>query len=183
MEENRRDDELFAALQKAKKRKRVRRVVTVLVIVGIIAGILAGVVAHFRAKVDAAVASDNEDFLSYTVAYGSISTRVTGSGPISNVDTESITVPDGVAVDEVLAKANTRLEKGDIIATLDMPTVLTAMASVQKQIEELDGKIAEAGSDKVNAAVRRASKAASKRSLSPKTWTWRPAYTKMALSL
>ena len=64
MEENRRDDELFAALQKAKKRKRVRRVVTVLVIVGIIAGILAGVVAHFRAKVDAAVASDNEDFLS-----------------------------------------------------------------------------------------------------------------------
>ena len=154
MEENRRDDELFAALQKAKKRKRVRRVVTVLVIVGIIAGILAGVVAHFRAKVDAAVASDNEDFLSYTVACGSISTRVTGSGPISNVDTESITVPDGVAVDEVLAKANTRLEKGDIIATLDMPTVLTAMASVQKQIEELDGKIAEAGSDKVNAAVK-----------------------------
>ena len=48
MEENLRDYELFAALQKAKKRKRVRRVVTVLVIVGIIAGILAGVVAHFR---------------------------------------------------------------------------------------------------------------------------------------
>ena len=38
MEENRRDDELFAALQKAKKRKRVRRVATVLVIVGIAIG-------------------------------------------------------------------------------------------------------------------------------------------------
>ena len=54
MEEKRRDDELFAALQKAKKRKRVRRVVTVLVIVGIIAGSLAGVGAQFRAAVDAA---------------------------------------------------------------------------------------------------------------------------------
>ena len=153
-ETNRRDDELFAALQKSKKRKRVRRIITVLVIIAIAAAALAAVVAHFRAKVDAAVASDNDGSLSYTVAYGSISTRVTGSGSISDVDTETVMIPDGVSVEEVLAKASTSLEKGDIIATLDMSTVLTAMASVQQQIDELDDKIAEAGSDKVASAVK-----------------------------
>ena len=153
-ETTRRDDELFAALQKSKKRKRIRKVITVLVIIAIAAAALAAVVAHFRAKVDAAVASDNDGSLSYTVAYGSISTRVTGSGPISDVDTETVTVPDGVSVEEVLAKANAALEKGDIIATLDMSSVLTAMASVQQQIDELDAQIAEAGSDKVASAVK-----------------------------
>ena len=155
MEETiRKDEELFASLQKAKKRKRVRRILTVLLIVGIIGGALAGVVAHFRAKVDAAVAVENDDVLDYTVAYGSVSTRVTGSGTISDVDTETLTVPDGVEIDEVVAKANTKVSEGDIIATLDMPSVLTSMASVQEQIGELDGQIAKAGSDKVASTVK-----------------------------
>lgn len=153
-ETKRRDDELFAALQKNKKKKRIRRVVTVLVIVGLITGALAAAVAHFRARVDAAVAVENEGVLTFAVRYGSISTRVTGSGTISDVDSKIVTVPEGVEIDEVLVQANSRLDKGEIIATLDMPTVLTAMASTQQSIDELDAKIAEAGNDKVAASLK-----------------------------
>ena len=52
-ETKRRDDELFAALQKNKKKKRIRRVVTVLVIVGLIAGALAAAVGSHAGRVEA----------------------------------------------------------------------------------------------------------------------------------
>ena len=155
MEETKRpDDELFAALQKSKKRKRRRRILTVLLIVALVGAALAAVVAHFRARVDEAVAVENDGVLHYTVTYGSISTRVTGSGTISDVDTQIITVPEGVEIDEVVAQANTKIQQDDIIATLDMPSVLTTMASLQQQIQELDAKIAEAGNDKVSSSIK-----------------------------
>lgn len=153
-ETKRRDEELFAALQKTKKKKRIRRIVTVLLIIALAAGALAAAVIHFRAKVDAAVAEEKDDVLNYTVAYGSVSTRVTGTGTISDVDTETVTVPEGVEIDEVLVVANQTVSEGEILATLDMPSVLSAMASVQSQISELDDKISDAGSDKVDAVVK-----------------------------
>lgn len=153
-ETTRRDDELFAALQKSKKRKRIRRIITVLVIITIAAAALTAAVLHFRAKVDAAVAEEKDDVLTYTAAYGSVSTRVTGSGTISDVDTETVTVPEGVELDEILAEAGGKVSEGAIIATLDMSSVLSAMSSVQKQIDELDAKIADAGSDEVASVVK-----------------------------
>lgn len=155
MEEIKRsDEEIFAALEKTKKKKRRRRIITVTVITLIVLGVLAALVAHFRRRVDAAVAVETDEAIAYTVAYGSISTRVTGSGTIEDVDTEEITVPEGVEIDEVLVEAGAAIRRGDVIATLDMSTVLSTMASVQEQIEDLDSQIAEAGNDKVNTYVK-----------------------------
>ena len=153
-EQNRRDDELFAALQKTKRKKRVRRVITVLVIIALIGTGLFFMVQRLRKKVDAAVAEQKDDVKSHTVAYGSVSTRVTGSGTISDVDTETVTIPEGVEIDELLVEANDTVSEGDIIATLDMSSLLSTMASAQQQIETLDGQIADAGSDKVDSAVK-----------------------------
>ena len=153
-ETTRRDEELFAALQKSKRKKRIRRIITVLVLIALAAAALTAAVIHFRAKVDAAVAEDKDDVLNYTVVYGSVSTRVTGTGTISDVDTEKVTVPEGVEIDEVLVEANQKVSQGEILATLDMPSVLSATASIQSQIKELDGKIADAGSDKVDTYVK-----------------------------
>ena len=148
------DEAIFAALEKSKRRKRRRKIFTVLLLIVIAAAALSAAVLHFRRRVDAAVAEEIEEALSYTVDYGSISTRVTASGTISDVDTEELTVPEGVEIDEVLAEANTTVREGDLIATLDMSSVISTMADVQKQIEELDEQIASAGNDKVSASVK-----------------------------
>ena len=154
MDENRRnDDALFAALNKAKKRKRRRRWITVLVILAVIATALMLVVNSLRKKVEASLAVEGDEVKTYNVSYGSISTRVSGSGTIEDVDTETITVPEGVEVEEVVVKSNTKLQKDDVIARLDLTSVLSSMASVQEEIKEMDEELQKAGGDRVASYV------------------------------
>ena len=118
-EKKRNDDALFEALNKARKKKRRKRWLTALIIIGIVVIALVITVSVLRKKVDARVAADEDAVLSRQAVLGSISTRVSGSGNIEDVDTEIVTVPEGVEIDEVVVKANTRLQKGDVIAYIE----------------------------------------------------------------
>ncbi len=154
MDENRRnDDALFAALNRAKKKKRRKRWFTALAIIAVIAIALLITVNVLQKKVEKKVAVNEDEVLSYQAEYGSVSTRVSGSGNIEDVDTEIITVPEGVEIDDVVVKANTRLKEGDVIATLDLNSVLSAIASVQNEISELDSQLKEAGNDSASETV------------------------------
>ena len=148
-EKKRNDDALFEALNKARKKKRRKRWLTALIIIGIVVIALVITVSVLRKKVDARVAADEDAVLSQQAFLGSISTRVSGSGNIEDVDTEIVTIPEGVEIDEVVVKANTRLQKGDVIATLDLTSVLSTMATVQDEITELDDQLADAKNDSV----------------------------------
>ena len=152
-EQKRRDDELFAALNRSKKQKHRKRLFTALGITAVIVILLLIVFANLRKRVEANIASNAEEVLRYEVNYGSVSTTVSGSGTISDVDTEAITVPEGVEIDEVLAKSNTHISEGDIIATVDIPSVLSAMADVQDAIADLDTQLQEASNNNASASI------------------------------
>ena len=149
----RKDDALFDALNKSKKKKRRRRLITVLVIVGVVVVALLIGISILRKKVEARMSLMDTEVLNYTAAYGNISTRVSSSGTIEDVDTEQITVPKGVKVEKVTARTNNALKEGDVIATVDLSTVISAMASVQEKIDKLDEELKKASSDQVSAAV------------------------------
>ena len=154
MDENRRnDDALFDALRKSKRKKRRRRLITVLVVVAAVAAGLLYAVNVLQKRVEASLAVEGDEVLQYEANYGSISTRVSGSGTIEDVDTETVTVPEGVEIEKVKVRTGEVLKKGDVIATLDLATVLNRMASVQSEIDEQDKQLAEAGNDRVNAQV------------------------------
>ena len=154
MDEGRRnDDALFEALNKAKRRKRRRRWTTVLVILALVAGGILYAVNVLRRRVEASMATEGDEVLTYDASIGSISTRVSGSGTIEDVDTEKVTVPEGVEIDEVMVKSNDKLQKGDLIATLDLTSVLSTMASVQEELDELDKELASSSGDRVNTNV------------------------------
>lgn len=148
-----RDDALFEALSRSKKKKRRRRLITVLAIIAVIVIGLMIAVNSLRKRVEASMAVDADEVLSYGAAYGSISTRVSGSGSIEDVDAETITVPEGVEIDEVKVQTNDKLKKGDVIATVDLTSVLSAMATVQDEIDSLDTELASAENDAVNSSV------------------------------
>ena len=95
-----RDEALFTALDKGKKKKRIKRIITVLVIVAMIAIALVLAVRHLQARVREAVSSQSAAVLTWTVAYGTVNTTVSGSGSISDVDAEDISVPDGVEIED-----------------------------------------------------------------------------------
>ena len=147
------DDALFEALGKNKKRRRRRILITVVSIAAVLA--ITGIVglAALQRKVRQEFASSAGEVLSHIVTTGTISTVVSGSGSLTDVDLEAITVPDGVEITEVLVKANDTVAVGDILATVDMASVVSAMADLQSEIEALDEQISDAEDDEASDVI------------------------------
>lgn len=148
-----RDDALFETLGKNKKRKRRRIIITVVSIVLVLAIIAVTGVVFLQRRVREQFASGSGEVLSYEVSTGSISTVVSGSGSLTDVDLNSITVPEGVEITEVKVKTNQAIARGDILATVDMASVISAMADLQVQIEDLDEQLSDAEDDAASTTI------------------------------
>ena len=125
-------------------------VVSILLVLAIIA--VTGV-GFLQRRVREQFASGSGEVLSYEVSTGSISTVVSGSGSLTDVDLDSITVPDGVEITEVKVKTNQAIAKGDILETVDMASVISAMADLQVQIEDLDEQLSDAEDDAASTTI------------------------------
>lgn len=148
------DDQLFQTLQKNKKR-RVRRIW--LTAIGITLGILLALgitVRYLRGRVDQKFHANDNEVLAYTAATGSISTTVSGTGILEDMDLEELSVPSGVTIDEIQVSQNDTVVSGDIIATVDMSSVLSAMSQVQTELDAFDEQLSEAEDDAVESAVK-----------------------------
>ena len=148
-----RDDALFETLGKNKKRKKRRIIITVVSIVVVLAIIAVVGVSFLQRRVREQFATSQGEVLSYEVTTGSISTVVSGSGSLTDVDLDSVTVPEGVEITEIKVKTNQAIAKGDILATVDMASVISAMADLQLQIEELDEQLSDAEDDAASTSV------------------------------
>ena len=153
MAQTQRDDALFETLGKNKKRKKRKIIITVVSIVLVLAIIAVVGVSFLQRQVREQFASNQGEVLSYEVTTGSISTVVSGSGSLTDVDLEEITVPDGVEITEVIVKRNQSITEGDILATVDIASVVSAMADLQAQIEELDEQISDAEDDSASTRI------------------------------
>lgn len=144
------DDALFETLNKNKKRKKRRIILTVVCIVAVL--LIAAVVGviFLRRQVRQNLANQSGQVLSATATTGTIQTNVSGSGSLTETDLEAVAVPEGVEVLQVLAKANEAVKQGDVLATVDMATVKSAMAETQAEIDKLDTQIRDAEADEVD---------------------------------
>lgn len=148
-----RDDALFETLQrnkKAKKRKLIRTVVAILVILAVL--LVAGV-GILRRQVRQQFGGSAAEVLHEQAERGTISTVVSGSGMLLNVDTETISVPADVEVTDILVEYGDTVEEGTLLAVVDMATVRTAMSGLQEEIEALDDRITAAEGDTVSSYV------------------------------
>ena len=148
-----RNDALFKALDKSRKQKKRRIIITVLVIVLVVAIALTVTVSVLRRNVRQKFAASDDDILSYSVKTGTISTLISGSGTLSNVDTETIEVPAGVELTEILVENGQTVKEGQLLATADMSTVQSAMSDLQSEINTLDTQIAKADGDKASTRI------------------------------
>lgn len=140
-EQNQRAEALFETLSKNKKMRRRKLIRTVLIVIGIIAAILVAVVIMLTKNVEKKFAAAVADVQTYQVTTGTIHTVVSGSGVLTEKDLEDITVPSGVEVNEVMVDAGDSVLKGDLLATVDMATVMTSLTALKEQMDELDRSI------------------------------------------
>ena len=152
-EQQQRGEELFETLSKNKKKRRNKVIRTVLIVIAVIAVILVGLVIHFTRQVEERFAAAAADVKAYAATTGTIHTVVSGSGTLTQVDVEDITVPTGVKITEVLVEAQDAVKAGDILATVDMATVMTTLADVQEQLDDLDDDISDAKGDTASTQV------------------------------
>lgn len=152
-ENNQKDDALFEALGKSKKKKKRKIIRTVVMILVVAAVILVAGISILQRRVREQFASSANEVLSYEASAGTISTVVSGSGMLTNVDTETVTVPSGVELKEILVSYGDTVSEGDLLATADMASVRSAMSTLQDEIETLDEEISDAEGDKVSSYI------------------------------
>ena len=148
------DEALFEALGKSKKKKKRKIIRTILIIVLVLATVLAAGVTILQRKVREEFAMGDVEVLSYEVSTGTISTVVSGSGTLQNVDTETVSLPSGVELTEILVKYGDEVEADALIALVDMGSVRSNLSQMQTTIEELDEQISDAEGDKVSSSIK-----------------------------
>lgn len=110
-----RDEELFDSLQRSKKAKKKKRIRTIAIVVGVLAAVLVAAVLILRRQVRENFAMSGDEVISATVERGTISTVVSGSGMLENVDTETLTLPEGVEMTEILAQFGDSFQEGELL--------------------------------------------------------------------
>lgn len=140
-EQNQRAEALFETLSKNKQMRKRKLIRTVLTVIAVIAVILICAVIILRKNVEKRFAAAAAEVQTYQVTTGTIHTVVSGSGVLTEEDLEEITVPSGVEINEVMVDAGDTVQKGDLLATVDMATVMTSLSSLQEQMDDLDDDI------------------------------------------
>lgn len=138
----------------ARKRKRRRHIILAACISAAAIVIIVAAVILLQKKVSSTYASsDSGGVESAEVTSGSISESISGSGTLTSEDVESITVPSAVEIDTFYVEEGDSVEEGDLIATVTSSSLLSAMSSVQSEIDTLDEEIEAASDDEVSSTI------------------------------
>ncbi len=137
------------------KQMRKKRTVRVILIVVIVLAILAAIIGVLQKQVTSQVNAGNaEEVQTATVSKGSITTVVSGSGNLTDEDVEELTFHGGVEIDETKVEAGDTVEEGQLLASVNMSTVLSAMADIQGQLNDLDDEIGQATDDELDDTIK-----------------------------
>ena len=152
-EQNQRADALFETLSKNKKMRRRKIIRTVLITIAVIVAILIATVTALTKNVEKRFAAAAADVQTFEATTGTIHTIVSGSGVLTEEDLEEIDVPSGVEVNEVMVDAGDSVAQGDLLATVDMATVMTSLSSLQEQMHALDKAINDAKGEEAGTQI------------------------------
>ena len=104
--------------------------------------------------------SDNESvdgpqasILSGIVGRSDIATRLVGGGTLTSEKAVEIRIPEAVKLTEYLVGNGDTVEEGDVIATVDRVSVMTAITGVQETIDSLAEEIQDISDEKASATV------------------------------
>lgn len=142
----------------ANSRKKNRRRKTLSVVLILLAILIAGAavgVKLLRQRVTEAYGSKSKDEAQKaTVTVGSISTTISGSGTLAAQETTNVTVPSSVSIRSLCAAEDDTVAEGDVLAYLDLTSILTAMNELQEELDNLDADLAAAAKETEDTVIK-----------------------------
>lgn len=138
---------------KTKKKSKKKGIIAAVALVLVLALILAAVNLGRRGQEMSAAQAAGE-IRSAAVTSGSISNAVSGSGSLAGAEGRKVTVPEGVELESVVVEAGDQVRAGDLLATVDRSSVLSALAEAQEQLDELDEQLEEQEEDTVSSKIK-----------------------------
>ncbi|MGI6315185.1 MAG: efflux RND transporter periplasmic adaptor subunit [Christensenellales bacterium] len=139
-------------LSKAERRNRSVRIGISIVAVVIL--LLIAAVLFFQKQVRENYASAEQEIQSAKVTTGSIRTTVSGSGALVSDGITDVMIPAGVEIKKVYPEAGDSVREGDILASVDVSSVLSALSDAQKELDELDGQLADVSDNEVDSKIK-----------------------------
>lgn len=138
------------------RRKKVKKstIVKIIVIVGIIVAAAAAGIIYARRYVSKKFADTKQTYTSVQASVQDLSTRVSGTGSLTDSDTEDYEIPDNVDIDEVVAEVGDKVEKGQILAKINTNSVLAAMYEIQAKMDAIDKQLQKASEETAATTIK-----------------------------
>ncbi len=125
------------------RRKKVKKstIVKVIVIVGILVSLAAVGIFYAKRYVSKKFADTKQTYTSVQASVQDLSSRVSGTGSLTDSDTEDYEIPDNVDIDEVVVEVGDKVEKGQVLAKINTNSVLAAMYEIQSKMDAIDKQL------------------------------------------
>lgn len=141
--------------KRRRKKMKTSTIIKIVVAVVLVGAILTGVILYFRDQVKSKYSSTSDsDIKSASVESSSISTTVYGTGRLTDDNTKTQYVPDGVTVTEVKVETGDKVTEGQELALVNLSTVMTAMSETQASIDALDKQLKTAAEDEIDSTIK-----------------------------
>ena len=142
-------------MNKSKRRDKVnkRKLRTTIIVVVIVAAVITAGVFVLRSRVSSEFGDESDLPETAQVTLGSISTTITGSGTLENEGSENVDIPETIETEEIVVKVGDKVEEGDLLATVNTASVISAMSDLQEDMEELDEQLEAAAEDTVSSRI------------------------------
>ena len=134
--------------------RRNRRIRIGISIAAVVVLLLIAAILFFQNQVRKNFASNQQEILSAKVSTGSISTTVSGSGALVSDGITDVTIPAGVEIKKVYVEVGAPVKEGDILASVDASSVLSALSDTQNELDELDEQLADVSDKEVSSTIK-----------------------------
>ena len=128
-----------------KKKGRKEKVIACVVTVAVLG--TAGSIVYSKNRRPTDNKSEKGEAKSTEVTLGNISDTIIGTGNLELDEAQAVTIPSGLTVSEVYVESGDQVSAGTVLASVDKSSVLSAVKTVQEEIDELDEKISECQND------------------------------------
>ena len=139
--------------------RRNRRIRIGISIAAVVVLLLIAAILFFQNQVRKNFASNQQEILSAKVSTGSISTTVSDRGACKRRD-HRCDDSGRRGNQKVYVEVGAPVKEGDILASVDASSVLSALSDTQNELDELDEQLADVSDKEVSSTIKTSMKAA-----------------------